>query len=65
MSEQIKVCVSGCDDQTEVMIEATTEELAFLNRLALLINDTRESGCNPGMYVNDEYPKTKPEGEQK
>lgn len=58
MTEQIKVCVAGCDDQTEVIIEATAEELTFLNRLALLINDTRQDVCMPSMRVNDQYLET-------
>ena len=62
----IKVNVSGCDDQTEVLIEASDAELEFLKRLALLINDTREYGCNPGMYVNGDYLETpRLEGENK
>lgn len=62
----INVNISGCDDQTEVSIQANEAELEFLKRLALLINDTRTYACNPGMYINGEYLETpKSEGKQK
>ena len=69
MSEQKiahRVTLSGCDDQTEVWFEMTIAEVNFLTRLATALNDTRQYGCNPSMYLNGEYPETpKPEGENK
>lgn len=62
MSE-VRVVVCGCDDLTEVVIEATKSELEFLNKLALLVNEASTYGCMPSMSIDDKYIKEDLEGE--
>ena len=64
MSE-VRVVVCGCDDLTQVVIEATESELEFLKKLALLINEASTYECKPSMSIDGEYIKENSQGEQK
>lgn len=48
---KIYVSVDGCDDSTDIEIDATPEELAFLERVAGAIKDKSHYGCMPRMNV--------------
>lgn len=69
MSEQKvanRIRLQGCDDENEIWFEMTVAEADFLTRLATALNDARKYGCNPGVYLNGEYPSTpEPDGENK
>lgn len=50
-STKIIVSLNGCDTSTEVELDVTEQELAFLARLADLINETAEY-CMPTMSIS-------------
>lgn len=52
-----KICLEGCDDETEFEMECTDEELAFLLRVASKANNTSYYGCMPRLLIDDEEVK--------
>lgn len=54
----IAIGVHGCDDSTYAAIEATEEQIEFLKRVALEINDNSYTTCEPRFSVGGEMPKT-------
>ena len=51
--------VSGCDDKTEIIIDLTDDQAAFVKHLSKCITETSTYGCMPRMYVQplEEYEK--------
>lgn len=47
----LKVRVEGCDDTTYVEFEGTEEEAATVLRLAQLVNEKSEGGCEPSISL--------------
>lgn len=47
----VKITVDGCDDYTEVTMQMTDAELAFLQKVAAAITNASEYGCMPRMEV--------------
>lgn len=52
MSETYNICVSGCDDSTEVQMVLSDEEAAVLARVAENITNASTYGCMPTMSVS-------------
>lgn len=46
-----KVKISGCDDETDFEIEATTEQIKFLGQLAAASKTASEYGCQPIIII--------------
>lgn len=60
------VVVSGCDDSTEVEVELTDTEAATVRRIAGLVTEASEYGCQPVMRITphgDGLPEFTPGGE--
>ncbi len=51
--------LQGCDDHTEVVMELTPNELAFVQRLAALTKATATYQCMPTMRVREADPTEK------
>ena len=47
----LRVTLDGCDDATEVVLDVTPDERAFLDRLSALINSESTFQCMPTMNV--------------
>lgn len=46
-----KLRISGCDDSTQIKMEMTDEQFAFLQTLSVKVNKISEkSQCKPSMY---------------
>lgn len=43
---------SGCDDSTQITIDLTDKQLAFVKYLADQITQTSTYGCMPRLHVN-------------
>ena len=48
----MRVELEGCDDSTVVEIEATSEQIEFLNELSTQINKTSTCSCMPKLHIN-------------
>jgi len=48
---QIRLC--GCDDETELLMDVTDEQRAFLEELAKRSAEASEYGCQPRLKVAD------------
>lgn len=53
----IGIGVHGCDDSTYAVIEATDDQIEFLKRVAMEINDNSHTTCEPRFSVNREFPE--------
>jgi hypothetical protein len=54
----IGIGVHGCDDSTYAVIEATEDQIEFLKRVAMEINDNSHKTCEPRFSVNQKFPKS-------
>lgn len=50
---KIKLHVWGCDDETEIELEVTDDELSLIRRIAEEVIRQRHYGCKPGMRVKE------------
>lgn len=46
-----RVTVSGCDDETEIVVALTIEEADVVARIAALITAASDYGCQPRMKI--------------
>lgn len=54
----IKIILTGCDDNTTFTVEVDDKELAILNRVAKLSQETSEYNCMPKMKVFNDKNET-------
>lgn len=48
---RVRICVEGCDDSTYVEMDLSSEELAFVTRLAREVTKASTYQCMPTMSV--------------
>ena len=47
------ITLVGCDNSVSVVLEVSTDEMRFLERLQGKIDETRNSGCQPIIEIGE------------
>jgi hypothetical protein len=55
----VEVTLSGCDDQTEFVLDMTPAQYRYIQEISEVANAASTYGCQPRMYVKEvDAPKT-------